>query len=111
MTDPILRHWRITCELGIGEVTGHPRIPDGWMTTSRVIEVADDRSWMRTRSRLYRLEDPFPNDAAMPPGARDAVLARILRYGNAVGLEQLEQLTAAAEKIVDKFTGPIAPKS
>lgn len=111
MTDPILRHWRITCELGIGEVTGHPRIPDGWMTTSRVIEVADDRSWMRTKSRLYRLEDPFPDDAAMPPGARDAVLTRIRRNIGTVRLDQLERLTAAAEKLVDAITEPIGPKT
>lgn len=111
MTDPILRHWRITCELGIGEVTGHPHIPDGWITTSRVIEVADDRSWMRTKSRVYRLEDPFPNDVAMPPGARDAVLARILRNAGAVGLEKLETLIVAAEKIADKVTGMIVPKA
>lgn len=109
MADPILRKWRITREIGIGEVAGHPRIPDGWMTTSRVVEVAADRSWMRTKSRLYRLEDPFPNDAAMPPDARDAVLARILRNAGAVGPEKLATLIVAAEKIADKLTGPLAP--
>jgi hypothetical protein len=111
MTDPILRHWRINYEIGIGEVSGHPTIQDGWMTTSRVLEVADDRTWMRTKSRLYRLEDPFPNDAAMPPGARDAVLARSLRNAGAVGLEKLETLIVAGEKIADKVTGLIVPKA
>jgi hypothetical protein len=110
MTDPILRNWRITHEIGIGEVTGHPSIADGWMTTSRIIEVAGDRSWMRTKSRLYRLEDPFPDNAAMPSGARDAVLARILRNADAVGPEKLETLIVAAERIADKLTGPIVPE-
>jgi hypothetical protein len=111
MADPILRKWRIMHEIGIGEVASHPRIPDGWMTTSRVIEVADDCSWMRTKSRLYRLEDPFPNDAAMPAGARDAVLARILRNAGSVGQEEMNALIVAAEKIADKLTGLIMPKA
>lgn len=38
-----------------GAVTGHPRIRDGWCTTGPVIAVADDRTWVRTLSRYYRL--------------------------------------------------------
>jgi hypothetical protein len=102
MTDPILRHWRITFEIGIGMVSGHPTIEDGWMTTSRTVEVAADRSWLRTKSRLYRLEDLFPDDVAMPYSARDAVLARMLRNVGPIGLERLEELTS----LVDEIAGP-----
>jgi hypothetical protein len=85
-------------------VSGHPTIEDGWMTTSRVVQVADDRSWMRTKSRLYRLESPFPNDVAMPPGARDAVLARILRNVGPIGFERLEEVMALVDEIAGAQT-------
>jgi hypothetical protein len=42
-----------------GYVTGHPSIPDGMCSTSAVLHVADDDSWMRTISRIYRLGPPM----------------------------------------------------
>jgi len=39
----------------IGVVTGHPRIPDGWIHTSPVVWISADKTYARTVSRLYRL--------------------------------------------------------
>jgi hypothetical protein len=105
---PVLRHWRIVDDvILLGEVSGHPHIPDGWMTTSRIVELAGDRSYARTQSRLYRLEDPVSDAATMPPGAKDAILARILRDAGTISRESLEKLT----RMVDEIVGPQKPKA
>jgi hypothetical protein len=54
---PILSHWTIELSSGgllylIGEISGHPRLADGWCTTSAVL-VADVEAG--TISRYYRL--------------------------------------------------------
>ena len=43
----------------IGVVTGHPRIPDGWVHTSPLVWISADRSYARTVSRFYRLGQPL----------------------------------------------------
>ena len=105
---PVLRHWRVVEDvILLGEVSGHPHIPDGWMTTSRIVEFADDRSYAWTQSRLYRLEDPILDAAVMPPEAKDAILARILRDAGTISMERLKKLT----RMVDEIVGPQEPKA
>lgn len=38
-----------------GEVTGHPRLPDGPVITSRLLALDASAGWARTASRWYRL--------------------------------------------------------
>lgn len=59
-TAPLLEHWYVdSVAPGVfrlkGVVSGHPRIGDGWCTTGPVVAVADDRAWVKTLSRYYRL--------------------------------------------------------
>ena len=77
------------------------------MTTSRIVEFADDRSYAWTQSRLYRLEDPILDAAVMPPEAKDAILARILRDAGTISMERLKKLT----RMVDEIVGPQEPKA
>lgn len=45
----------------LGRVTGHPVLREGARArTSPLFQIAPDRSWARTRSRVYELRDHFP---------------------------------------------------
>ena len=57
---PMLAYWTVEALPGglvclIGEVAGHPKIADGWCTTSVVLAVDLAGGWVRTVSRYYRL--------------------------------------------------------
>jgi hypothetical protein len=59
---PILDNWAFSIEPRrrlIGTVTGHPRLPDGWITTSPLVWIDPDRGVARTISRYYRLGRPL----------------------------------------------------
>lgn len=105
MADPILQNWRLILgdakALGIlvGQVTGHPKLLDGWITTSVVEELADDHSWAVTRSRRYVLGKPIPADQSIPPGGTDAVLNRLFRAYGTVTLAELDKLVARANAL------------
>ena len=107
MADPILRDWRLIAgdetALGIlvGEVSGHPLLPNGWITTSAVAEVSGDHTWARTASRWYSLGVPLPDDQPLPPAATDAILERLLRTADTPlpSMEVLHRLVALAEKL------------
>lgn len=103
MGHPVLHNWRLIdggadC-LGIlvGEVTGHPSLPNGWITTSLVCELAQDQSWARTISRLYNLGARLPEDQRLPAAATEAVLCRLLR--NAGTQISVEKLAAFADQL------------
>ena len=62
---PVLSQWFVqTARDGVlllaGDCIGHPRLGSQWITTSPLIYIAKDRTWARTRSRLYRLESMHP---------------------------------------------------
>jgi hypothetical protein len=50
MANPVLNNWRligaVAERLGIlvGQVSGQPSLPDGWITTSAVSDIAQDHS-------------------------------------------------------------------
>lgn len=57
---PLLSHWTFEALPGgmiylLGEVTGHPKIADGWCATSVVLAVDTKAGWARTVGRYYRL--------------------------------------------------------
>jgi hypothetical protein len=85
MAAPILNNWR---RIGVGhgspgilvgEVSGHPTLPDGWITTSAVKGIAADCSHAHTASRRYELGTPLPDDQPLPQAAKDTILARLFR--------------------------------
>lgn len=55
---PLIDNWYPIRRRGVlqifGRVTGHPKHGDGYLTTSEVLRIADDGSWMRTRRHYYR---------------------------------------------------------
>src|SRR3546814_3554462 len=54
---PLLDHWAYSVEPPdglIGVVTGHPRLADGWITTSQLVWLDETRGLARTVSRYYR---------------------------------------------------------
>ncbi|MBM6579420.1 hypothetical protein ILT44_04425 [Microvirga sp. BT689] len=59
MAAPVLDDWRVMHRRGVpcafGRVTDHPQHGTGHLTTSEVLRIADDESWLRTRNRFYRL--------------------------------------------------------
>ena len=103
----ILYNWRLigggADSLGIlvGEVSDHPSLPDGWITTSAVSDVAEDCSWARTASRRYDLVMPLPNEERLPPKATEVVLSRLLRNAGSSPLTEtdLKRLVAFAEEL------------
>lgn len=106
MTTPILNNWRLiggaenVLGILVGEVSGHPSLPDGWVITSVVAEIAEDHSWAQTSSRRYRLAIPLPDDQPLPPAAADAVLNRLLKNaGTLPSLAALERLAKLATKL------------
>jgi hypothetical protein len=60
---PILSDWsRILVPSAeaalVGRVSGHPRLPDSRIVTSRLLALDATAGWARTLSRLYRLTRP-----------------------------------------------------
>ena len=107
MGDPIITQWRLlehVCEepyLGIlaGQVTGHPIIGDGWVTTSGVRSLDRGSQKARTESRRYRLGEELPPTEPLPPGARAALLARLLRDAGTLTLSEMNELVAVANRL------------
>lgn len=61
---PRLSGWAIVdAETGfprlVGVVHNHPRLANGWCTTSVVLAMDPDGRWARTMSRLYHLSEPL----------------------------------------------------
>jgi hypothetical protein len=55
---PLLTDWGVGFkELPclIGNVSGHPLLPDRWVRTSELFAMDPDMKWARTYSRFYRL--------------------------------------------------------
>lgn len=46
----------------VGMCSGHPRLRDGHISTSRVLYIDPGLAWARTASRYYRLGDRAPTD-------------------------------------------------
>lgn len=112
MPDPTLRNWRlISLEDGqdlavfLGEVTDHPLLNDGWIITSPVQWISDDRSCARTRSRRYQLGDQFPSDQAMPEKPRNILFTHLITSGALFMPERWGALMAMA----DRLCGPLPP--
>jgi hypothetical protein len=118
MAAPILNNWRrIGVRHGspgilVGEVSGHPLLPDGWITTSAVRDIAEDRSHAHTASRRYDLATPLPDDNPLPKAAKDAILTRLVRNAartpsifvpNAI---ELQRLTTFVEELSE---APVKP--
>jgi len=65
---PLLDHWAISIEGPVrrlvGVVSNHPRLQDGWITTSPLIFISDDKKLARTVSRFYRLATPLVDRGA-----------------------------------------------
>jgi hypothetical protein len=104
MTDPVLDHWRLLTRMPdclgffVGIVTGHPLLRDGWITTSVVMELGEDRSWARTMSRRYRLAAELPHDLPLPAEAANLLLTRFLSaVPENADLPLIEKLTKIAE--------------
>jgi len=120
VADPLLRNWRliqVDSEDGLGaflgEVTGHPRLNDGWIITSAVKWIADDKSCARTNSRLYCLGNEFPRDQTMPEKPQNILASVFLQYFiSSVGVVTLDQLTELGDQALRTaahLCGPLPP--
>ncbi|TAL79995.1 MAG: hypothetical protein EPN75_08885 [Beijerinckiaceae bacterium] len=115
MSDPVLRNWRLiafkdSSRLGIflGEVTNHPLLNDGWIITSPVRWISDDRNCTRTESRLYKLGDEFPRDQPLPEKPRNILFTRLFEnFGKSFGVATLEQLGELME-YANHLCGPLS---
>lgn len=61
---PVLNYWRPYVSyrgapILWGIASGHPRLKEGWITTSQLVAIDVDRAWARTASRWYVLAHPF----------------------------------------------------
>ena len=61
---PVLNYWRPYVSyrgapILWGIASGHPRLKEGWITTSQLVAIDVDRGWARTASRWYALGGPF----------------------------------------------------
>jgi hypothetical protein len=71
---PLLDNWylypaRPGAVVVVATVSGHPRLPDGPVTTSRVVAHDEREGWCQTLNRLYRLGRPFqPKPITVPEG-------------------------------------------
>jgi hypothetical protein len=106
MAPPVLNNWRLiggdgtTLGILVGEVSGHPSLPNGWITTSAVAEIAGDRSRAQTASKPYHLATPLSDDQALPPAGTDAVLNRLFRNASTLRSEEaLHRLVSVAAKL------------
>ena len=110
---PTLRNWRRIVVGGgmaflIGEVSGHPLLNDGWMTSSPLVALDPRNGWARTMSRRYILGEPYPDDRALPEGAVDALVARLFDCVGVIALENLPRALATAEAIARKLAEPVS---
>ena len=113
---PVLRNWRrIAVDGGmailIGEVSGHPLLGDGWMTSSPLLAFEPASGWAQTESRRYVLAEPYPDDCALPDAAVDALVSRMLAGVGALALEDLPRALAEFETIARKLAEPIAAET
>lgn len=110
MTNPTLRNWRfIGSQNGgilVGEVTNHPEIEDGWITTSCVVEISDDLTWARTQSRKYDLESPITDDQRLPPGAQNALMCRFIGGFCIIHMDDLEKVYTRGLNLIKKLSEP-----
>lgn len=61
---PVLNYWRphIThhgAPILWGMASGHPKLTEGWITTSQLVAIDPNLGWARTASRWYVLAQPF----------------------------------------------------
>ena len=112
MPDPVLRNWRLipfegqpTLGVFLGEVTGHP-LNDGWIMTSPVQWISDDRSCARTLSRLYKLEGEFPRDQRLPEKPRNVLFTKLVTHGGVITIDQWHMFMDLA----DRLCGPLPPR-
>lgn len=63
-----------------GQATGHPTLPDDYITTSPLLALAPDLTWARTLSRFYRLG--LPLDAALSEASATTDVKIIGAYGH-----------------------------
>lgn len=118
MSNPVLCNWRWILyengpELGVflGEVTGHPLLNDGWVITSSVQWISDDRSCARTLSRLYELKEEFPRDQALPEKPRNILLTNLVESHCAFfGYVTWEKLTELKD-YATCLCGPLPPQN
>lgn len=65
---PRLDHWAVCIDgpfpVLVGVVSNHPLLDDGWITTSPLIFISDDKQLARTVSRFYRLAAPLIDSGA-----------------------------------------------
>ena len=113
---PELRNWRRIAIGGetaflIGEVSGHPLLNDGWMTSSPLVALDPRNGWAQTMSRRYVLAEPYPDELALPDGAVDALVARLFDDVGVIALADLPRALAAAEAIARKLAEPISVES
>lgn len=110
--DPVLENWRLIGDGGprtlVGEVSGHPKLDDGWITTSVAVEMAADRSWAITRARRYVLGRQLPDDKLPPQDGTDAILNRLFRNHGPASLGRLKELAPYAQEL---SKAPGAPSS
>lgn len=113
---PVLRNWR-RIDVGggmailIGEVSGHPLLADGWMTSSPLVAFDPDNGWAQTETRCYTLADSYPDELALPDRAVDALVNRLLAGLGAIALEDLPRALAAFETIAKKLAAPITAET
>jgi hypothetical protein len=77
---PVLDYWRpYISHQGApilwGIASGHPKIKEGWVSTSQLVAIDPDKAWARTVSRWYALSNPFSD--------YEAIIARDLRIEKA----------------------------
>lgn len=76
---PLLDDWylypRGRVNVLVGKVTGHPRVPDGPVTTSAVVAHDTEIGWARTRNRAYRLGRPYERRQTFLDGYIEAARA------------------------------------
>jgi hypothetical protein len=108
---PYITSWRLVTPpsgppgILVGLVSGHPSIPDGWVTTSIVLEIDRSAGRARTASRWYRLGDELPDHLPLPAVAQDVLLARLLTNAETLGWSgSLDEL----EGIRDQLSAPRA---
>lgn len=112
-SDPILRNWRLIpfedepeLRVFLGEVTGHPLLNEGWVITSPMQWISDDRSCARTHSRLYKLENEFPRDQRLPEKPRNILFSSLVTRSGVITIDEWHMFMDMA----DRLCGPLPPQ-
>lgn len=113
---PKLSNWRLMVATPgkrgfvVGELTGHPQVKDGWVTTGQVVTLDEHNHILKTRKTTFRLGKPLPQGEPLPAAAYDAVIKMALDNASTrmgvLSMEIVEQITIA----VDQMCGPVESK-